>query len=814
MKKLIYWILCPKVQNMLGHRLRRGILMTVFFILLVVSTFPVFAMQTRDVHDRDQVNQKIIRKTIMSNNRAETISQYATGSNAREEDDQKKEEIRLDKDDGNLEDEDNCLNEIIKASNSDWDDKNLQEKIEDKKLENENPRENFEDTVTNDQESENLYFNISEDQKNSEQKTESISENQIRDLKDYVLSRGSTNELANFNISLLDAGGTAIEPDDDGVYHVYENDLYYLNVHFYAPMGIPEKGIYQYVMPEGIKAIQILSQNIRASDGAEIGTLEILESGKVLSINMRENKKIRLNVMFSCTVDFEKENPAIKIESHKDGSIAKTGYFNGLTGQFEWTITAQIPAYAGGKAKEWYVRDTLYDDESNAHDWTLDQINSVVISYDGKQSFLFEEEIAEQKEMNIAYRWDDTVNPARLNLVNKTPLDSCEGFCTHWYLHSKSVLVIQYTNSVDESTEWIKNIEDEEILIRNDSRLNKVWGKVEVKVSPIFSKSHSSDLSKYTITLNPDFYDLSRQEVVIDDVMTGNAYYVTGSMTVLVTDKNGITFPLQYGTDFTVEKVNGSAQHIRIHVANPGAYCYQFTYQTVAQNDGGAGEVKNEAQVTLWGREFRAEDYSFSSSAEEYFVRMKKSEEDSGRAVSGALYGLYSSTGELMVQGVTDALGECLFRGDPVNGFLLDRDCLYYLQEIEAPDGYEKNEAKTWFYFAESDYEQSICPLLEEARFTGIYGAEDGEAIEIEAGQDESLSSWILVTDQRIKTYTLPQTGGVGTDGYITVAFLIFAGMGSVFDMFSSVSEPIEQVKETGENRRKKKRRIKDEREC
>lgn len=70
----------------------------------------------------------------------------------------------------------------------------MQGKIEDKKLENENPQENFEDTVTNDQESENLYFNTSENQKNSEQKTESISENQIRDLKDYVLSRGSTND--------------------------------------------------------------------------------------------------------------------------------------------------------------------------------------------------------------------------------------------------------------------------------------------------------------------------------------------------------------------------------------------------------------------------------------------------------------------------------------------------------------------------------------------------------------------------------------------------------------------------------------------
>ena len=789
---------------MLGRRLRRGILLTVFFILFVVLPLPVFAMHTRDVHDRDQVNQKSIQKIIVSNDRAEVINQYATGSNTKGKDDQKKEEIRSDEDDGNgsLGNEDNCSNEIIKASDSDWDDKDLQEKIEDKKLENENPQENFEDTVTNDQESENLYFNTSENQKNSEQKTESISENQIRDLKDYVLSRGSTNELANFNVSLLDAGGITIEPDDNGIYHVYENDLYYLNVHFYAPMGIPEKGIYQYIMPEGIKAIQILSQNIRASDGAEIGILEILESGKILSISMKENKKIRLNVTFSCTVDFERENPAIKIESHKDGSIAKTGYFNGLTGQFEWTITAQIPAYAGGKAKEWGIGDILYDPiEADAHYWKQDQIDQVDILYGGTRYQLFDENIAPAKNMDIAYRWDSRKKPARLFLVNRTNEDECENYCTHWRVKENVKIIIHYSNTLDESNLWIKNIEDESVL-QNDALLNNSRITSELNLSPIFSKSHSSDSSKYTITLNPDFYDLSRQEVVIDDVMTGNAYYVTGSMAVLVTDKNGVTFPLQYGTDFTVEKVDGSAQHIRIHVANPGAYCYQFTYKTVAKSDGGAGEVKNEAQVTLWGREFCAEDYSFSSSAEEYFVRMKKSEEDSGRAVPGALYGLYSSTGELMVQGVTDALGECLFRGDPVNGFLLDRDCLYYLQEIEAPDGYEKNETRTCFYFAESDYEQSIRPLLEEARFTGVYGAEDEEAIEIEEGQDESLSSWILVTDRRIKTYTLPQTGGVGTDEYITVAFLIFAGMGSVFDIVFSVSEPIGQVKETGKKKK------------
>lgn len=777
---------------------------------------PVFGMTEEYFSGDHNWNMNImeqVKKKGKMNDIIKNIRGYATSSNA-ENGSQTEKELEHEHDGkNNLNDDDdeekNHTDKIITASGSDWE--------EDLPEETEENLENPENKKNDDQESENLYLNISKNQKNSEQdpkkdleqnsekSSEAMNTNAIKDLKEYVLSRGSQKELASFDASLLDAGGTIIEPDDEGVYHVYDNDGYYLNIHFYAPMGIPEEGIYQYLMPAGMNAVEISSQSICASDGVEIGTLEILESGKVLSINMKENKKIRLNVTFSCTVDFEKENPAIKIESHKEGTIAKTGYFNGLTGQFEWTITAQIPGYTGGKAKEWYIRDTLYDNEGNANDWTLDQIDSVIISYNGEQQILFEEQFAEEKGMDVAYRWDNTVNPARLNLVNKTNSDSCVGFCTHWYLRKRSSLIIHYVNKINESTEWIRNVEDEEIFIRNDSRLNKIWGKTEVKVSPFISKSHSSDFSKYTITLNPDFYDLSRQSITIDDVMTGNIYYITGSMTVLVTDKNGISFPLQYGTDFTVEKVDGSSQHIRIHVASPGAYCYEFTYQTAAQNDGGAGEVNNEAKVTLWGTEFCAEDYSFASSAEEYFVRMKKSEEDSGRAVPGALYGIYSSTGERMVEGITDALGECLFRGDPVNGVLLDRNNLYYLQEIEAPDGYEKNEAKTWFCFEESDYEQFISPLLEEAKFTGVYRMEDGEVFKIADGQDETLSSWILVTDQKIKRYTLPQTGGVGTDGYITLAFLIFAGMGSVFHMVSDFSEPSKKKRQDGRKTRPRK---------
>lgn len=809
----IRWLLEREVRDRLKGILMKILIIIIFFILVMRVHSPVFGMTEEyfsgdhnwNINTMEQVKKKGEMNDIIKN-----IREYATCSNA-ENSDQTEKELEHDGK-NNLNDDDdeekNHTDKIITASGSDWEE-GLPEETEEN-------LENPENKKTDDQESENLYLNISKNQKNSEQdpkqnlnqnsekSSEAMNTNAIKDLKDYVLSRGSQKELANFDASLLDAGGTIVEPDDEGIYHVYDNDGYYLNIHFYAPMGIPEEGIYQYLMPAGMNAVEISSQSICASDGVEIGTLEILESGKVLSINMKENKKIRLNVTFSCTVDFERENPAIKIESHKEGTIAKTGYFNGLTGQFEWTITAQIPGYTGGKAKEWGIGDILYDPiEADAHYWKLDQISRVDIVYGGVRQQLFDENIAATNNMDIAYRWDSRKKPARLFLVNKTN-DGCENYCTHWRLKESSKIIIYYSNTVEESGLWIKNVEDESIL-QNDALLNNNRITSELIISPFLSKSHSSDFSKYTITLNPDFYDLSRQSIVIDDVMTGNIYYITGSMTVLVTDKNGISFPLQYGTDFTVEKVDGSSQHIRIHVASPGAYCYEFTYQTAAQNDGGAGEVNNEAKVTLWGTEFCAEDYSFTSSAEEYFVRMKKSEEDSGRAVPGALYGIYSSTGERMAEGITDALGECLFRGDPVNGVLLDRNSLYYLQEIEAPDGYEKNEAKTWFCFEESDYEQFISPLLEEAKFTGVYRMEDGEVLKIENGQDETLSSWILVTDQKIKRYTLPQTGGVGTDEYITLAFLIFAGAGGVFHMVFDFSEPSKKKRQDGTKTRPRK---------
>ncbi|WP_432626383.1 prealbumin-like fold domain-containing protein [Brotaphodocola sp.] len=800
-RRLFEW----EVRDRLKGILMRILIIIILFILVMRVHSPVFGMTEEYFSGDYSWNMNImeqVKKKGKMNDIIKNIREYATSSNA-ENSNQTEKELEHDGK-NNLNDDDdeekNHTDKIITASGSEWE--------EDLPEETEENLENPENKKTDDQESENLYLNISKNQKNSEQdpkqnlnqnsekSSEAMNTNAIKDLKDYVLSRGSQKELANFDAFLLDAGGTIIEPDDEGIYHVYDNDGYYLNIHFYAPMGIPEEGIYQYLMPTGMNAVEISSQSICASDGVEIGTLEILESGKVLSINMKENKKIRLNVTFSCTVDFERENPAIKIESHKEGTIAKTGYFNGLTGQFEWTITAQIPGYTGGKAKEWSIRDIMYDLEGNSINWNYDLIKDIYIICDGEKRQLLSETEAQEKELEIAFRWDNMKKPARLYLVNKAKQDKCDNYCTHWYFQKNIVIVINYISTLENSQDWI--LIDENSSIENHAWLNTTRNIYSIDISPFLSKSHSSDFSKYTITLNPDFYDLSRQSIVIDDVMTGNIYYITGSMTVVVTDKNGISFPLQYGTDFTVEKVEGSSQHIRIHVASPGAYCYEFTYQTAAQNDGGAGEVNNEAKVTLWGTEFCAEDYSFTSSAEEYFVRMKKSEEESGRAVPGALYGIYSSTGEQMAEGITDALGECLFRGDPVNGVLLDRNSLYYLQEIEAPDGYEKNEAKTWFCFEESDYEQFISPLLEEAKFTGVYRMEDGEILKIADGQNETLSSWILVTDQKIKRYTLPQTGGVGTDGYITLAFLIFAGMGSVFHMVSDFSEPSKQKRQDG----------------
>ena len=86
-----------------------------------------------------------------------------------------------------------------------------------------------------------------------------------------------------------------------------------------------------------------------------------------------------------------------------------------------------------------------------------------------------------------------------------------------------------------------------------------------------------------------------------------------------------------------------------------------------------------------------------------------KREETLDTPVEGARYGLYADTGELLAEAVTDEQGMISYVGDPSSGFILANNCLYYVQEIEAPFGYALSDTRYWFYYDDSRQGRHRC---------------------------------------------------------------------------------------------------------
>lgn len=134
---------------------------------------------------------------------------------------------------------------------------------------------------------------------------------QYLDLKDYVNKRDFGNEAAAFEEKLIDANGQTIEPDGEGIYHIYEGEAYRWSINLYAPAGLPEAGTYEYPLPENIKAEGISVQEITADDGTLIGTLEVSEDRTKVLVHIVDNTKIRVRVYFEIYLDIELDEEGV-----------------------------------------------------------------------------------------------------------------------------------------------------------------------------------------------------------------------------------------------------------------------------------------------------------------------------------------------------------------------------------------------------------------------------------------------------------------------------------------------------------------------
>ena len=272
-------------------------------------------------------------------------------------------------------------------------------------------------------------------------------------------------------------------------------------------------------------------------------------------------------------------------------------------------------------------------------------------------------------------------------------------------------------------------------IIMPDGSINGVLVSDAVATVPIpdlFHKNLTHDFDGYTanynITINEAKIVLTDgSPLTIHDVMTQTLAYISGSLVITAEDANGNVWELTQGDDFTVEydgtgnvkDDNGAPVHVLdIVILHPLPVTYTLDYDaTLIIPTGTTQAIKytNSATITLWGEDITdtSNEKVFADiniSAKSYRVDMFKTDESTGAPLGGATFGLYNEHGGLITTEVTNAKGELRFQTNIIEGIILREHVLYYMQELEAPEGYRLDHTKYWFCFCDStDAHCAVC---------------------------------------------------------------------------------------------------------
>ena len=618
---------------------------------------------------------------------------------------------------------------------------------------------------------------------------------QYLDLKDYVNKRDFGNEAAAFEENLIDANGQTIEPDDEGIYHIYEGEAYRWSINLYAPAGLPEAGTYEYPLPENIKAEGISVQEITADDGTLIGTLEVSEDRTKVLVHIVDNTKIRVRVYFEIYLDIELDEEGVPANQefvfipNEEPTVEKSHEITS-EGKIEWCIRIHAPGWKEGKYPTLSMYDyergegvTYYPDYSKAE---------ITITQNGNTLVIPSVEEAGDKDLawyaandnNLWFVSRKTSHTDCCGDSKEKPTGLPEEWCTDWCQTEDSVITVKYIEEKYDITNAVTNIRNTvEVGVNSAVDVIEIPGMIE-------KGNIDNQTGEFTITVNPGLIDLSAQtHITVQDSMGSHLFYRGGSMSITATDEDGIEQVLTYGSDYSLE-VSQDLHHLEINIPHPGKYIYTITYKVYVMTGGNKDgeEYINTATLNVFGREFKDESsgYEFDSGGEEYVISIRKTEQESQEVVAGAEYGLYGSNGELMATGTTDGSGKFTFVGDPAHGFILASGQLYYIQETKAPEGYYLSDTRYWFYYDDSEvdetYDNYIKNLLSAAELEGLYREADKliENVpnhgytneEIVTGSE--LAGPIEVQDQLI-WYELPETGSTGTRMY-TIAGLLLTG--------------------------------------
>lgn len=232
-------------------------------------------------------------------------------------------------------------------------------------------------------------------------------------------------------------------------------------------------------------------------------------------------------------------------------------------------------------------------------------------------------------------------------------------------------------------------------------------------------------------------------------------------------------------SEYNIEYIPGSEKEgetytatLNITLNNPKACTYIITYNGQAISDVPEGtefesDVSNIATLKFYSYpSYEASEYCYFEDGWSYAKRRLKIEktdmDDPSKFLPGAVFGLFSENGYKIAEGTTNEDGTYMFETNIRKGIIFQEDKAYYLQELEAPVGYNKDDTLNWFYFTKEssggikvDFEITPC-LLDENGST----FEDNKPIPI--------------TNE--KGLMLPETGGCGTVIYTIAGLVLICG--------------------------------------
>lgn len=587
------------------------------------------------------------------------------------------------------------------------------------------------------------------------------------DLSEYVDS-----------LKVFDSNNVEVPDNGDGTYTITNSGCTF-KLALFSRLPIPP-GVYTYQLPSGL--MPYYAEGKVKYGSITIGSYVISVDG-LITVTFESHNYTDVTGFITGNLDYENAGDDAPVSE----GVNKTGGYDPETGTFRFSITAVLPANISSGSKVWYIKDfaqgvfmpevkppdlSLADSITAKHVQEVMGDGTIITDYD-----IHIPDIKDAGEPDqIAYYWDSSseilyfVNRCSQNCTDN-PLNGYSGWCKNWHQRKNIVITIEYTDAASEDiinkysgAGWNSLFYK---FYANQANLSGNTSNLQVDIPNLIQKSlkqaateDNQYVAAYEVSVNESMTDLSKwpRDLLITDTMT-NLSYLPGSMTITRSDGR-ILLPNE---EYTATPTDSGVSVLLLKDKNIlGPFEYTITYKTqvTGKEEGIPGNLNygNTASFNDGPSAGSSGTASFAAgwSWDHLSVRLTKTNQNNPTEVlPGAVFGIYTSDGTLMGRKTTGEDGTCVFSTNRADKIFILRDNAYYIQEIKAPDGYNLDDKKHWFYFSETENQG-----FKDSGYTWF---------EISGGGD----TWGNIGAADTPGYVLPATGGTGTMPYRTGGILL-----------------------------------------